>query len=189
MTGTSGKKNFDNLTIVNYCHPNCQPLFNIMRLPKERAFELAYAMASQNRKTTAFYRFADFENYYPKRLETDALLHSRFQELGGIPVQEHPLSFVLEGSDFLAQWFAHGIVTKFLLCQIPSESVSFTYGDSMTVLQTRGEIEMLTKDMLRHDIEKFDSIESFLFDVSEQWKYIEVQVWDDRCLKCGETML
>ena len=33
--------NFENLTLVNYCHPDCVPLKNIMRLPKEDAFERA----------------------------------------------------------------------------------------------------------------------------------------------------
>lgn len=61
----------DDLHIVNYCHPSCTPLLNIMRLPKDEAFALAYKMAGQNKDTTAFYRFADFENYYPRRLQTD----------------------------------------------------------------------------------------------------------------------
>ena len=29
--------NVDELYIVNYCHPNCVPLKNIVRLPKEEA--------------------------------------------------------------------------------------------------------------------------------------------------------
>jgi hypothetical protein len=28
----------DEFCIVNYCHPNCIPLKNIIRLPKEEAF-------------------------------------------------------------------------------------------------------------------------------------------------------
>ena len=33
--------NIENLILVNYCHPDCVPLKNIMRLPKEEAFEMA----------------------------------------------------------------------------------------------------------------------------------------------------
>ncbi len=29
--------NTNELYIVNYCHPNCRPFQNIMRLPKEQA--------------------------------------------------------------------------------------------------------------------------------------------------------
>lgn len=86
----------DDLHIVNYCHLNCTPLQNIMRLPKNEAFALAQKLAAQNKETTAFYRFADFENYYPRRLKTDALLYARFVELGGKPLEQHPLSFVLQ---------------------------------------------------------------------------------------------
>lgn len=121
---------FDELQIVNYCHPNCKPLQNIMRLPKDKAFALAYEMAAQNKATTAFYRFADFENYYPERLKTDALLHTRFIELGGKPLQNHPLSFVLQGSKYLNAWFDFGNVTTIPLNRIPSHFISFTYGDS-----------------------------------------------------------
>ena len=75
----------DNLYIVNSCHPNCVPLKNIMRLPKEDAFAIAYQMAVSNKETTAFYRFADFDNYYPLRLKTNKVLYDTFVSLGGHP--------------------------------------------------------------------------------------------------------
>ena len=75
--------NIENLLLVNYCHPDCVPLKNIMRLAKEEAFEMAKKMAAAHPETTAFYRFADFENYYDLRLRQDEFLYSRFVELGG----------------------------------------------------------------------------------------------------------
>ena len=171
------------LQIVNYCHRGCVPLQNIMRLPREQAFALAHNMAEHKKDTTAFYRFADFENYYPRRLKTDALLLSRFKELGGRPVQEHPLSFVLQGSDFLNDWFDRGLVTTFPLIRVPSTSVSFTYGDSMTMLERHDELTMLTKEMLFTAIRDYNGpLEAFLSAIDEQYRYIEVQVWDDACL-------
>lgn len=44
----------DDLQIINYCHPDCKPLHNIMRLPKDEAFALAYEMAARNKNATAF---------------------------------------------------------------------------------------------------------------------------------------
>ena len=61
----------ENLILVNYCHPDCVPLKNIMRLAKEDAFAMAKKMAAAHPETTAFYRFADFENYYELRLRQD----------------------------------------------------------------------------------------------------------------------
>lgn len=171
------------LRLVNYCHKNCAPLRNIMRLPREQAFALARELAEANRNTTAFYRFADFEHYYPERLQTDALLRARFMELGGRPAQKHPLSFVLQGSDYLDDWFDHGIVTTVPLDRVPAEAVSFTLGDSMASLKRDGGLTMLTKDMLLHAIEDFDGTpEDFLADAAGGYHYIEAQVWDDDCL-------
>ena len=170
--------NTDDLYIVNYCHNSCVPLKNIMWLPKKQAFELAYKMAAENRETTAFYRFADFENYYYERLETDELLYERFAELGGRPEIRHPLSFVLSGSEFLDNWFDCGIVTKIPLNSVPAECVSFTYGDSMTVRKKQGDFTMLTKEMLMREIAAFDgTAEDFVAKVNAEYNYMEVQVW------------
>ena len=68
--------NTNELYIVNYCHPNCRPFQNIMRLPKEQAFKKAKELAENNAEAQAFYRFADFENYYPRRLKADDIIHS-----------------------------------------------------------------------------------------------------------------
>ena len=115
----------DELYIVNYCHKNCVPLKNIIRLPKEEAFPLAYEMAEQNTGGTAFWRFKDFENYYPRRMKTDKCLHDSFIALGGNPKTEHPLSFVLQGNEYLNHWFDHGIITKCPLNHISSQYISF----------------------------------------------------------------
>lgn len=173
----------DDLILVNYCHPDCTPMKNIMRLPREEAFALAAEMAAQHRDTTAFYRFADFEHYYPERLRTDELLRSRFLALGGEPAQAHPLSFVLQGSDYLDGWFDHGITTRIPLSGIPSKSVSFTCGDSMAALKRHGDFTMMTKEALLDTIGAFHgSVEDFLSDVAGRYHYIEAQLWDDGCL-------
>lgn len=174
----------DDLYIVNYCHRNCTPLQNIMRLPKEEAFALAQKMAAQNKETTAFYRFADFENYYPERMKTDERLLKRFIELGGKPLQEHPLSFVLQGSEFLNDWFDRGTITRIPLNLVPQDYISFTYGDSMTALKRHGGFTMLTKGMLSKAISDYGgTLADFLFNTEKQYHYIEVQVWDDACLR------
>lgn len=95
----------DNLFLVHYCHPNCKPFQNIMRLSKENAFLLAEKLAKENPDTTAFYRFADFANYYyldnqrkrwlyhSLRLKTEKFLYDNFFRLGGKARQKHPYKF------------------------------------------------------------------------------------------------
>ncbi len=181
----------DDLYIVNYCHRSCAPLKNIMRLPKERAFALAHEMAQQNKETTAFYRFADFENYYPRRLKTDELLYSQFVGIGGRPTERHPLSFVLQGSEYLDDWFDKGIVTRIPLNSIPDDIISFTYGDSMAVLERQGGLTILTKDMLIKAITGYNgSVDEYIRFITDAYGYIEVQLWGDiSCInKATETL-
>ena len=170
----------EQLFIINYCHSNCQPLKNIMRLPKEEAFTLAAKLAEENKGKTAFWRFADFAVYYPERLATDKLLYERFAALGGKPREEHPLSFVLQGSESVDNWFDNGIVTKISLSKIASEHVSFTLGDSMSTLKRNGDIQMLTKEELVQKVQEYPgSLEEFMEEIREKYGYIEVQLWSD----------
>jgi len=175
--------NIDELYIANYCHPNCEPLMNICRLPKEEAFLLAHKMAARNPNTTAFYRFADFENYYPRRIKQDEYLFNLFTSLGGAPMEKHPLSFVLQGNDYLDNWFGNGVMTKIKLKDIPSEFISFTLGDSGAVTEKNQELTMYTKETLLNVILEYcGTIDAFMEEVSEKYHYIEVQLWNDCCL-------
>lgn len=178
---------FDDLKLVNYCHPHCAPLQNIMRLPENEAFALARRLAAENPDTTAFYRFADFHNYYPRRRQTDLLLYEAFVSRGGRPTQRHPLSFVLQGSEYLDDWFDHGIVTCIPLRCVSSEHVSFTFGDSMAVLEREKGFTMLTKDELAEAIAAHpDGAEGFLREIAQKYTYMEVQLWDDTACQYAE---
>lgn len=170
----------DTLWLEYYCHPDCQPLKNIMRLPRAEAFALAKQLADAHPETTAFYRFADFENYYPRRLETDRLLYSMFQKLGGIPQNEHPMSFVLGSSDYLHQWFGSGRILRLPLAAVPREQISFTVGDSMSSLAKNGQLEMLTLPMLEEAVGQHPGGgQGWLRDVLKDTYYVEAQVWGD----------
>ena len=179
----------DELYIVHYCHSNCEPFMNICRLPKEEAFLQASKMALDNPNATAFYRFADFENYYPRRMKTDKYLYDLFVSLGGKPKERHPLSFVLHGSEWLDSWFGSGIIIKIKLKDIPLESISFTLGDSMIVTKKngvmvneiqKGVLTMYTKEMLLDAISQYDgTFDDFMDEVKGKYTYIEAQLWND----------
>jgi len=180
----------DQLIIVNYCHNNCEPLKNIMRLPKDEAFTLATKLAEENKGQTAFWRFADFVVYYPERLETDRMLYERFVTIGGKPLEKHPLSFVLQGSEYLDNWFDNGIVTKVPLSKIASEHVSFTLGDSMSSLKRNGNLQMLSKEELLQKVQEYrGTLEEFMEEIREKHGYIEVQLWSDEYIKNKRDLL
>lgn len=170
--------NFDKLILVNYCHPDCTPLMNIMRLPKADAFELARSMAAAHPETTAFYRFADFENYYALREKQDAYLYARFIEIGGKPEEKHPLSFVIENSDYLREWFGNGIETKLPLRDIDPCHISFTVGDSGADYQKNGKVDLLTLEDLRSCLAEYENFDAFMKETGRN--YVEVQLWSDR---------
>jgi len=177
----------DELVLVNYCHPDCTPMKNIMRLPKEEAFALARAMAETHPETTAFYRFADFENYYALREVQDAYLYARFIELGGKPEEKHPLSFVIENSDYLRAWFGNGIETQLPLKGIDAGHISFTVGDSGADYQKNGKVDLLTLEDLRRRLAEYADFDAFMKAAGRN--YVEVQLWSDRYLDQCETVV
>lgn len=168
------------LHLVHYCHPDCEPLQNILRLPEREAFALAARLAAAHPETTAFYRFADFHNYYPRRMEADRRLRAAFLARGGQPAGEHPLSFVLEGSSYLDTWFGQGKVLRLPLKSVPEEQISFTLGDSLSTLERSGAFALLTMADLRSRIAAHpEGAAGFLRDARLQHHYIEAQLWDD----------
>lgn len=174
-------KPFNELVLVNYFHPDCAPLLNIMRLPREEAFRLAEELAREHPDDTAFGRFADFENYYDIRQRQDAYLHARFIQMGGRPGEEHPLSFVLEGSDYLCGWFGGGVKTILPLCDVEACHISFTIGDSGALFQRHGELEVLTVEGFRRLYEEHDGYQVLLEQAG--CHYVEAQLWSDRYVR------
>ena len=172
------------LFIVHYCHPNCEPFQNIMRLPKAEAFIKAKELADKNPETQAFYRFVDFENYYSRRLKADEIIYNAFISLGGKPKEKHPLSFVLNGSEYLNKWFGYGSIIKIPLSNIPSTQISFTYGDSSAMLEKTGEISLITKGMLLDEVSNYNgTLDEYMSEVENKYYYIEVQLWCDNFIK------
>jgi len=169
------------LTLVNYCHPDCVPMMNIMRLPEAEAYAKARELADKHPETTAFYRFADFANYYPMRMKQDAFLYKRFKELGGKPEEEHPLSFVVQGSDYLKEWFGGGIETRLPLKEVEPCHISFTIGDSGYDFQQKKSVELLTVDDLYQRMADYKDFETFLKSTGRG--YVEVQLWSDKYVK------
>ena len=188
----------EDLSIVHYCHPSCKPLLNICRLPKDEAFALAYKMAPEmaiaKPEANSYHRFAEgpkgFEWYYPRRMLTDEYLHNLFSSLGGTPKEKHPLSFVLQGNEWLHNWFGNDLAIRIKINTIPSEFISFTLGDSMVMLLQKngvkvneiqhGQLTMYTKEILLSSIKQFDgTIDDYMEYITDKYKYIEVQLWND----------
>ncbi len=177
----------EELYITNYCDKRCSPMHSITSVPRVEAFSLAqnysqYASTSFN----SFSRFTDrdFEGYYEKRVRTEEWLYNSFIEIGGRPKSSHPLYFVLGESDYLKHWFENGVITKILLKDIDPFDISFTYGDSMSKMDSEERMNPFNKDALFMYIYQTTSdVGSFLNELNKQNKYIEVQLWNDAYIK------
>ena len=96
---------------------------------------------------------------------------------------------VLQGSEYLDKWFEHGIVTQIQLKNIPSEFISFTYGDSASTFRRNGKIHMITKEMLSESLRNYrGTVDDYMKEITEKCFYIEVQLWNDDYLKWGRVL-
>jgi hypothetical protein len=158
-------------------------LSSITRLPIEDAYSMAKKLSQYTGVSfTSFSRFSekDFDGYYKKRIRTEQWLYNSFIALGGKPQNAHPLYFVLGESRYLNDWFENGINTKILLSDIESSDVSFTFGDSMSKMDSEDRMNLFTKESLFNFIyETTNDVSAFLNELNKQNRYIEVQLWSD----------
>jgi hypothetical protein len=158
-------------------------LSSITRLPIDDAYSMAKKLSQYTGASfTSFSRFSekDFDGYYKKRIRTEQWLYNSFIALGGKPQNAHPLYFVLGESRYLNDWFENGINTKILLSDIESSDVSFTFGDSMSKMDSEDRMNLFTKESLFNFIyETTNDVSAFLNELNKQNRYIEVQLWSD----------
>ena len=174
----------EQLYLTSYRHPGTKPFGNIMMLPEEEAFREAARLAAAHPDTTAFYRFADFANYYPLRKASEEALREAFLAAGGQPELAHPCSFVLMENDYLHRWFGQGESIRIPLDALPPEQVSFTLGDSVSTFGRDGRHQLLTVEGLRRMMEDHGgSLQDFMTHVENTWRYIEAQVWSLNALQ------
>lgn len=169
----------DRLYISHYYYPGTDPWKNIMLLPEEEAFRVAKELADAHPGITSFGRFADFENYYPARKKADDFVRERFMELGGKPKLLHPYAFTLLECEYLREWFDSSDKIIIDLEDIPDDQVSFTLGDSCTLMIHGNEPVVLTKKLLFEQIETCNgSIDEFFEKSLGKYAYVEAQLWD-----------
>lgn len=177
----------ENLCITNYRDKRCLPMSSITRLSTKDAHSLAKKLSQYTGTSfTSFSRFCekDFDGYYKKRIRTEGWLYDSFIALGGKPKNPHPLYFVLGESRYLNNWFENGVVTKLLLKDIDPADISFTYGDSMSKMDAEDRKDLFNKKTLFEFIyENNEDVYSFLNELNNQNRYIEVQLWNDVYIK------
>ncbi len=174
----------DGLYLVNYYHANCTPLKSITQLPKKEAFALAEKLYEES-PCRAHRRFGPgFEHYYSLRLEAEEWLYHHFVSMGGKPEVEHPYYFTLQQSETLMSNFGDGRQIKLPLAAIGDFDASYTFGDSIAMMDSPGKRPPFLKaELLEHIFSQNNSVETFLGGIQEKCAYIEAQIWTDRYCK------
>jgi hypothetical protein len=156
------------------------PFHSITELPEKEAYQMADILGKNN--GNAFYRFKDFVNYYPRRIKTEKWLYNWFLKLGGKPEIEHPLYFVLEGSDYLNEWFDKGKAINIPLSKIDEKHISFTIGDSNVIYHKENRRNPFLKNELIRIIKEHNGKIKNVLEKMEI-KYIECQLWNKKYLE------
>jgi hypothetical protein len=125
-------------------------------------------------------RFSD-PDYLPRRLEVEKRIRSEFIEKGGKPMLQHPLYFFLgRHIGFEKHLQNNGYIIN--LKNILSESISFTYGDSLLAYNEdyRSQSGEKYKNSLCCQVFKMEGLESLFSHIDFQKGEplsIEVQLW------------
>lgn len=178
----------EQLYIINYKESGGEHFKSITRLSKEDAFLLAKKLSSHtNSRNDRYGEY--FKRYYEKRMNTEEVLYKQFVKNGGQPQTYHPIYFVLCENQGMSNFYGNSDFRKISLSEIPSEFISFTPRDSMHLMDMgllNGNIwrKQTLFDMLTNSN---NGIGNQIVDIPGMYGnaggYIEVQVWDDTCIK------
>ena len=141
---------------------------------------------------TAYERFKNIEEYYPKRIKTEEWLYKTVQAKAIVPKVKSPWYFVLGESSALQVGFGiNAFKQRIELDIINDDDISFTIGDSMgvfnmpekyKVVYTKSEIlYMYYNGFLNNPTE-------FLY-LQNKHKYIEAQLWNDKYFYANDNSL
>lgn len=178
----------DTLYITNYRETGGLPLRNIMRLPKEEAYEVAKKLSENT--TARNNRYGEyFERYYQKRKCTEEWLYNQFIKNGGKPETKHPIYFILCESKGIQKFYGNEERIQIPLKDIASVHISFTPRDSMHIKDmgiTEGTV-WNKNDFLNMMLESGKSVSDFIISLPGMYgkpgSYIEAQLWSDEYIK------
>ena len=171
----------NDIFLINYRHPNCEPLKSITQLPEKEAFVLAKKLYLES-PCRANNRFGSgFAEYYKHRIEMEQWLYDKFTALGGNPQIKNPFYFTLQHSQSLYENFDKGEIIKIKLQDIDDTDISFTFNDSMAKFYSSDWEEPFLKSRLYDLISANEnSFDKFLCTIQPRYHYIEAQLWTDK---------
>lgn len=132
----------------------------------------------------ALRRFDKFEEYIYRRIQTEEWLYKMVLEIQGKPSVKNPFYFVLGEHDELRGDFgSNASYIQLNTDLILDYHISFTIGDSMSVLFSEAPKKIYSINQIRELVNDNDFVNSQFNYIKPSHRYIEAQLWDKKYLQ------
>ncbi|WP_433708432.1 hypothetical protein [Paenibacillus illinoisensis] len=168
------------LNAYHYFEKRIGPFRNLSSLSEQDA-EIVAQQIRQEGRNFASQRSAD---YLMIRRMLEQKAYEQFTAKGGQPTYPYPHYMTLGTCEWLESWYTEPERIAISWCDLPAESVSFTYGDLFPTMRYSDDKpyrkQVYTKDEILQVVQ--------FYGWPQEWnrngergpeRYIEVQVWDE----------
>lgn len=168
------------LNAYHYFEKSIGPFRNLSSLSEQDA-EVVAQQIRQEGRNFASQRSVD---YMMIRRMLEQKAYEQFTVKGGKPSKSYPHYMTLGTCDWLKSWYTEPEWIAITWCDLPAESVSFTYGDLFPTMRYSDDKpyrkQVYTKDEILQVIQNYGWPQEWNRDGERgPERYIEVQVWDE----------
>jgi len=176
-------ENASTLFLFHYYEATHGPFCSLSDLPMQQAEGVLQHIRQQG-QAFASRRPAD---YLVNRLDVEKKLRQLFMNKGGKPQRLSPHYLIVGGCSWVKDWYLDGREVLIPLSVFPTDSVSFTYGDSFPAMRYRDGKPYRGCVFTRAELPYLIDSYGFPQDWNPQGRYgperyIEAQVWADEPL-------
>lgn len=172
------------LFLYHYFEKEQGPFRNLSRLSVQEAMEVSREI----RKEGKIFASQRNEEYMIIRRELEKIAREQFILKGGKPTNVYPHYMTLGPCPWLQSWYQEPAFLKLSWEVIPSELMSFTYGDLFPTMRYQDDKpyrkQVYTREEIDHVIDQFGMPQDWNADgLQGPERYIEVQIWDEKILE------
>jgi len=183
---------YDTKHLYHYYEKDQVPFRSISSLPFSEAEKVLHALREKNEHLV----HPNIKWFLEWRYNIDKTVRDNFIAIGGKPVRTAPVYFSLGANKGIGTWFENAAVIKIPIEEIDLATVSFTYGDTLAVFNSKldtgeewwgkvyaydGILKIIDKYGYPEDVE-YDGAKGILpkdKSLGHYLKYIEAHVWCD----------
>lgn len=169
--------------IFHYYDKNIGPFKNLSDLSIDKAKIIQLEL---NKKSDYFASLRG-PDYISIRFKLENELRNNFISIGGMPIRKNPHYFTLGKCDWLLSWYPEPKIKAIDLELIPSDVISFTYGDLFPAMRFKDNKPYSKKVYRKEDLIKLINNYGLPQNYNSEGiygpkRYIEAQLWDDEII-------